>query len=492
MKKLESVLNGYPGCGKPRGVAILPQIHFGLHSLILHDKFTMKGGEGTLTALKNSISLAFCRHKSTKFDITHDKIRRSNMKKILCIITLSFLLAVGCALYTSGQETGYPRNTGYPQEYGEYGEYGADRDNMDFDYIYNYLAPYGNWIELDPYGYVWTPRNMGYRWRPYSNGHWVSTYDGWTWMSNDEWGSIPFHYGRWGYDNYFGWFWVPGTVWGPAWVSWRWSNQHQYVGWAPLPPGAEFRTGMGFTSLSIRIPNRSWIFLQVQHFLERDIYGYTLPYERNQTIINFTSIHNNIYYRDNRIINEGIGIDQVRRATGRTVPRYTIRDVREPGRVRVTGNDVHIYRPNFRADTTAKTKPKAFMNRNEARRELAPVKVFEPRLQEPVSAQESAVRRRQAQEKALVEKTHSQELKNIENKRARELSKTSDQAEKTKVSQNYRTKMVKLQQQHQVETQQLTKRNQQDIERVKQVAQQQDKQKQDKQDQQKFKKKNKN
>jgi len=33
---------------------------------------------------------------------------------------------------------------------------------MDMDSMYNYLAPYGNWINMDPYGYVWTPRNMGY------------------------------------------------------------------------------------------------------------------------------------------------------------------------------------------------------------------------------------------------------------------------------------------------------------------------------------------
>lgn len=74
---------------------------------------------------------------------------------------------------------------------------------------------------------------------------------------------------------------------------------------------------MDFSSLSFKIPHRFWIFLQATHFLDRDIYQCTLPPERNVTIINFTSIHNNIYYRNNRFINEGIGIDRVRHITGR-------------------------------------------------------------------------------------------------------------------------------------------------------------------------------
>jgi hypothetical protein len=411
------------------------------------------------------------------------------MKKFLWIITLNLLMAMGCALYTSGPGTGYPADIGGPQEYGVDMD---DMNDMDFNSMYNYLDSYGNWIDLAPYGYVWTPRNMGYRWQPYRDGHWVLTDDGWTWISHEEWGSIPFHYGRWGYDNYFGWFWVPDTVWGPAWVSWRWNDQ--YVGWAPLPPGVEFRTGMGFTSLSFKIPHRFWIFLQAPHFLDRDIYRYTLPYERNVTIINFTTIHNNIYYRNNRIINEGIGIDRVRRVTGQVVPRYTIRNVRKVGPPRVESNDVHIYRPTIRKNAAA--KPKTFLEKDEARRELAPVKVFEPRLKSPPSEQEDAVRKRQAQQKALLDKTQAQELQKIERKRAVELAQIRDKAEKTKISQNYQGKVTKLQEQHEAEKQKLTKRNKQDIELVQKVAKQgakqgtkQEAKQKKKQDQQQLKKK---
>ncbi len=70
MKKLESVLNGNLGCGKPRYLTTFLRIFLGLRSFILPGKFTMIGGEGTITALKNPLELAFSRQKSAKFDIT--------------------------------------------------------------------------------------------------------------------------------------------------------------------------------------------------------------------------------------------------------------------------------------------------------------------------------------------------------------------------------------------------------------------------------------
>jgi hypothetical protein len=311
---------------------------------------------------------------------------------------------------------------------------------------------------------VWTPRNMGYRWRPYSDGQWILTDYGWTWNSHEEWGSIPFHYGRWGYDNDFGWFWVPDTVWGPAWVSWRWSDQ--YVGWAPLPPGVEFRADTGFASLSFKIPNRFWVFLQGAHFMDRDIYRYTLPYERNGTIINFTSFHHNIRFNNNRIFNEGIGIDYVQRVTRRKVSHFTVQDDKSPRAGRVEGNNVHLYRPNFRENSSA--KPKNFLHRDEARQKLTSVKVYEPRSQ----PQQTSVQKRQAQENALLKATQKQELEHIKNKRAKELSQIRDNAEKVRILKDNQRKIDNLRKQHQVETERFTKRNKQDFEQVKKVEQQ--------------------
>jgi hypothetical protein len=160
----------------------------------------------------------------------------------------------------------------------------------------------------------------------------------------------------------------------------------------------------------------------------------------------------------------------VQRVTRQQVPHYRIQDVRQPGPARIAGNDVQIYRPAFRADAAA--KPKAFLNRDEARRELATPKVFEPRPQPPtVSAQASAVRKRQAEEKTLLQKTQSQEQKDIQRKRAAEQTQIRDPAGKAKIKQDYQSKTAELQKQHQAEKQQLTVRHKQDAEQVKKVAQ---------------------
>src|SRR3977135_729720 len=45
-----------------------------------------------------------------------------------------------------------------------------------------------------------------------------------------------------------GWVWVPGDQWAPAWVSWRQTDDEDYVGWAPLPPEASVTVSVGVHS----------------------------------------------------------------------------------------------------------------------------------------------------------------------------------------------------------------------------------------------------
>jgi len=380
------------------------------------------------------------------------------MKKILWIIPVILLITAGYAGYFSSPGLGHPARGGSSI---------APSAQEDTSLFYDRLSPYGNWTNFSPYGYVWTPRQMGYRWRPYSDGHWVWTDDGWTWIANEEWGDIPFHYGRWGWDNDMGWFWVPGTDWGPAWVTWR--SNDQYMGWAPLPPGVEFSAGMNFNSLSINIPLNFWVFIQGPHFQDQNLNPYVLPFERNQTIVNYTSMHNNIYTRNNRIVNEGIGVDEVRRITGRAVPTYGLQDARQPGRTKVVGQEVQMFRPAIRQNEAA--KPKVVLNRDQARQELAPAKIFEPRTKQAVNTEAAAVQKRQADEKALLEKTQSQELQDMQRKSAAAQAQVRDTAAKAKIQKDYQTKTAELQKQHQAEKQQLTERHKQDTAQVKKVAQ---------------------
>jgi uncharacterized protein DUF6600 len=123
------------------------------------------------------------------------------------------------------------------------------------DVFYSDLAPYGNWVDVAPYGRVWVP-SVGYGWRPYYYGQWVLTDWGWTFVSDDPWGWAAYHYGRWNFGVGTGWYWIPGRVWGPAWVSWRFGGG--YAAWCPLGPD-----GVIF---GYRHP--AWVAVQQEHFTQ--------------------------------------------------------------------------------------------------------------------------------------------------------------------------------------------------------------------------------
>jgi hypothetical protein len=140
------------------------------------------------------------------------------------------------------------------------------------------LDGYGDWFEHPEWGTVWAP-HVDRDWRPYTVGSWAFTDEhGWYWESDEPFGWAVFHYGRWVFEDGAGWLWVPGTEWAPAWVAWRYSDE--YVGWAPLPPRAEWREGAGLffedsyfnTGLS-----SVWFFVRPRNLLSPTVWRYRLP-----------------------------------------------------------------------------------------------------------------------------------------------------------------------------------------------------------------------
>jgi hypothetical protein len=89
---------------------------------------------------------------------------------------------------------------------------------VSFNYFYNTLSPYGDWIEIDDNMYAWKPYNVSRRWSPYTMGRWVWSDYGWYWDSYEPFGWAVYHYGRWYNDDYYGWMWIPDYQWGPSWV----------------------------------------------------------------------------------------------------------------------------------------------------------------------------------------------------------------------------------------------------------------------------------
>lgn len=217
--------------------------------------------------------------------------------------------------------------------------------------FYDDLSPYGSWAHVSRYGDCWVPRHRYASWRPYTVGYWVDTDYGWMWVSEDPWGDIPYHYGRWAYDPYYGWVWVPDDdlVWAPAWVSWR--SNDDYVGWAPLPPDA----GWGGSGLTInvtildrRIDRSGWCFAPVRAFGSTRVRYDILPPSRNVTLISQTRNMTRYETYNSYPVNRGPAREVIQRAIGRPIPRYQVTD--RQGNLRkatVQGRTIEVYRPRI-------------------------------------------------------------------------------------------------------------------------------------------------
>ncbi|GMU89361.1 MAG: hypothetical protein AMXMBFR49_15690 [Chlorobiota bacterium] len=171
-----------------------------------------------------------------------------------------------------------------------------------FNSFYYELRPYGYWMEIDNV-IVWKPDRVHRNWQPYTYGRWVHTSYGWFWDSDEPFGDIVFHYGRWYYDTWEGWVWVPGYEWAPAWVEWRYDDD--YIGWAPLSPYAIFDASYGIRfSINIVIPVHHWRFVRFRDFHRYDIYNFYFTGYGADRCYERTNSFSNYKYRD-RVINEG-------------------------------------------------------------------------------------------------------------------------------------------------------------------------------------------
>lgn len=223
---------------------------------------------------------------------------------------------------------------------------------VDLGFFYDALDPFGDWLWIEPYGWVWAPNDVRPFWRPYTVGRWVWSDWGWTWVSGERWGWATYHYGRWARVKRHGWVWIPGRDWGPAWVAWR--HGGGVVGWAPLPPEVRFRAeiGLDFGGVDINVVIRQdwWCFVEMGRFVEPDIARYAYPVGRNATVIHKTKDATKVRVVDRRVINEGVELRDVERLTRRAVPVRRVVDAgdRDDRSTRIVGSEIRAYRPEVR------------------------------------------------------------------------------------------------------------------------------------------------
>jgi hypothetical protein len=225
------------------------------------------------------------------------------------------------------------------------------------------LSPYGQWVVTADYGNCWVPNQVSADWQPYTVGSWSYTDYGWTWVSNEPWDDVTCHYGRWAHDNDRGWVWVAGGTWGPAWVAFR--NGGGYVGWAPLPPQGTNGDILVSADEINAIPAASFAFVQEGDILDQNIQQHFVDHTQNVTIINKTVNITNIQRNSNHMENRSLSVDEVQRATGKTItPQHltVVTDPKKAAEMRQKGQPVAFVPAKAKAAPRAQTpqpKPEA-------------------------------------------------------------------------------------------------------------------------------------
>ena len=226
-----------------------------------------------------------------------------------------------------------------------------------FQFFYDNLSPYGTWVSYPSHGYVWIP-SVAPGFRPYfSSGHWVYTPEGWMWVSFYDWGWAPFHYGSWLYDPFYGWMWVPGYHWAPAWVTWGYYSG--YYGWAPLSPGISF-------NFSYCPPVNYWVFVPPRNVTVSGwnntyytSYGNRIAFDNNTSITNVKNINvvENAGTYEGQRFSAGPPKAEFERTANTKVKAVSVSENNSPGKTRLNGDNISIYRPVVDARDRSEAKP---------------------------------------------------------------------------------------------------------------------------------------
>ncbi len=377
-------------------------------------------------------------------------LRTNRVPRAAWLVLAAAALAGACIVYVPVEDQGgYSR----PSSYDRYG------DRYDASIFYDDLAPYGEWTDLAPYGYVWVPREaFSFGWRPYTWGRWIWTDMGWMFTSPDPWGWAAYHYGRWGFDPRFGWFWVPGTVWAPAWVAWRWGGNA--IGWAPLPPGFDFGPGGFYDFNELDIPDDDWVFIDVDRFSGPDVNRWILPRERARWAFRTTLTRSQLQSRGGRVENFGVDPEFVRSRTGAGPELHRIEDAGRPGDARVESGRVVVFRRSL-DNPASDVRPRRVLDPADVERdaEKTRTRVRElPRGSEKVESMEEVHER----ERQVLRRSQEEETKRLKARTEEEKKASVSPRDLKKAGQDAAVKASELKKSQDEEKADLEKRQQQE------------------------------
>lgn len=238
----------------------------------------------------------------------------------------------------------------------------------------------GQWVNVEKWGKAWQPTNVSSGWCPYTNGTFENCDDcGWTFVSEEPWAWACYHYGRWCKVGYgCGWAWIPGKVWAGSWVSWRRGQDDscECIGWAPLPPEAGCRWGVGVSSwvdYSCGIGPGCYTFIHIRDFGRSSYAGCGCIYDqsRNSTFISTTINCTNISHSkwgtycggpDYKHCNE-----QIRKFGGKECGNVHVNRYDDPSKMggkyaKHEGNQLGLVSPHVKGGKNLQHEPKTAAN----------------------------------------------------------------------------------------------------------------------------------
>lgn len=295
-----------------------------------------------------------------------------------------------------------------------------EQGDVDVAIFYESLEPWGRWVSVEEYGWVWIPHGVGIGWRPYTDGHWVWTDCGWYWVSDWQWGWAPFHYGRWYFHDDWGWTWIPGGVWAPAWVAWRHGDRH--IGWAPLPPHAQWSRleGDGWRRNGDQrlIPAHAWCFVEARQFRESKIQERLAPLTRGDDLLRETTDVTKYESEAGRVVNRSMPLDERGADPTHRIAPLRVTDAKSVEEARPRGDELPAYRPISRPavksppkskDAEPKRAPTAVPKRREP-----PIPAAKPRTADAELQKLQENERRQLSQRHEVERRRLDEAQKVE------------------------------------------------------------------------------
>jgi hypothetical protein len=192
----------------------------------------------------------------------------------------------------------------------------------DYRIFYDALEGMGDWVLVEPLGWVFRPDVNFVAWKPYERGFWTwNDWYGWVWISEEPFGWATYHYGRWFYDDFQGWLWMPGLTWGPAWVAW--ARNGDYVGWAALPPRGG-PTSEGYPQGTP--PLGGWNFVPMGEMAGSDLVSRLADREQSRELLAQAKPVVRMVERDGAQLNMGPPVEAVEKVAGVAMPRTEIVD----------------------------------------------------------------------------------------------------------------------------------------------------------------------